>query len=62
MTNKTFEQFEYFAHFAVQDAAELVKTIGLEGFLTMLHDRLTESQAMTIEEIEAIGTLANHWE
>ena len=62
MTNKTFEQFEYFAHFTLEDSIELIKTIGVEGFLVMIHERLNENRAMTIEEQEAIGTLADSWE
>ena len=54
-------QAEMYGYYSLMDARELIEMIGLRNFLESLVKE-TKGRELTIEEIEAMEVLHNHWE
>ncbi len=52
---------EAFMYYTVNDAKDVIDSIGLSSFLEMLFKE-TKQRTLTIEELEAMQSLHNSWE
>ena len=55
------EETEAFMYYTVNDALDVIKSLGLNNFLMFLFEQ-SKQRALTIEELEAMQVLHDNWE
>ncbi|MFB0911662.1 MAG: hypothetical protein QMA97_00440 [Glaciecola sp.] len=54
------EETEAFMYYTVNDALDVIKSLGLNNFLMFLFEQ-SKQRALTIEELEAMQVLHDNW-